>query len=73
MTNLRPPDGRVFVKIDKIHGKQVDATILAIGNNVDVEVGQKVCVIGKLEKVEIQDAETYSVKEKNIAFVYEQD
>ena len=71
MTKLRPPDGRVFVKIDNIHGKQVDATILSVGNNVNLEVGQKVCVLGKLEKVEIQDAETYSVQEKNIAFIYE--
>ena len=71
MTNLRPPDGRVFVKIDKIHGKQVDAIITAIGNDVDFEVGQKICVLGKLEKVEIQNLETYSVHEKNIAFVYE--
>lgn len=71
MTNLRPPDGRVFVNIDKIHGKQVDATIVSIGNDVDFEIGQKVCVLGKLEKVEIQDAETYSVAARNIAFIYE--
>lgn len=71
MTNLRPPDGRVFVTINKIQGKQVDATITAIGNEVSLEIGQRVCVLGKLEKVEIQDAETYSVQEKNIAFIYE--
>jgi hypothetical protein len=71
MTKLRPPDGRVFVTIDKKHPKQIDVTITAIGNEVELEVGQKVCVVGKMEKVELQDVELYSVNVENIAFVYE--
>jgi hypothetical protein len=44
---------------------------MAVGNGVDLEVGQKACVIGKIEKVELQDTEMYSVHERHIAFLYE--
>ena len=71
MTKLRPPDGRVFVTIDNRQPKQIDVTITAVGNGVDLEVGQKACVIGKIEKVELQDTEMYSVHERHIAFLYE--
>lgn len=71
MTKLRPPDGRVFVTVDKKHGKQADVTITAIGNGVELEVGQKVCVVGKIEKVELQGDDLYSVNVENIAFLYE--
>jgi hypothetical protein len=71
MTNLRPPDGRVFVTVDKRHPKQIDVTIAAVGNGVELEVGQKACVMGKIEKVELQDVEIYSVHERYIAFLYE--
>lgn len=71
MTNLRPPDGRVFVTVDKKHAKQFDVTITAIGNNVDLEIGSKACVLGKMQRVELQDLEVYSVSVENIAFLYE--
>jgi hypothetical protein len=71
MTNLRPPDGRAFVTIDKKHPKQIDVTIVSVGNEVDLEVGQKACVVGKIERVELQDIELYSVNVENIAFLYE--
>jgi hypothetical protein len=71
MTNLRPPDGRAFVTIDKKHPKQIDVTIVSVGNEVDIEVGQKACVVGKIERVELQDIELYSVNVENIAFLYE--
>lgn len=72
MINLRPPDGRVFVTIEKEDGKQVDALITHAGNNTDLEVGQRICVPkAKVEKVELQDTEMYSVHENNVFFVYE--
>jgi hypothetical protein len=71
MTNLRPPDGRAFVTIDKKHPKQIDVTITAVGYGVELQVGQKACVMGKIEKVELQGTEVYSVHERHIAFLYE--
>jgi hypothetical protein len=71
MTNLRPPDGRAFVTIDKKHPKQIDVTITAVGNGVELQVGQKACVMGKIEQVELQGTEVYSVHERHIAFLYE--
>jgi hypothetical protein len=71
MTNLRPPDGRVFVEIEQRVGKQVNCIVKSVGNNTDFEVGQRVCILGKLEKVELQDVELYSVNSEFIAFVYE--
>ena len=53
MTKLRPPDGRIFVTVDKISKKQKDVTITHVGAGLQLEVGQKLCVIGKIEKVEI--------------------
>jgi len=71
MTNLRPPDGRAFVTIDKKHPKQIDVTITAVGNGVELQVGQRACVVGKVERVELQDTEIYSVHERYIALLYE--
>jgi hypothetical protein len=71
MTNLRPPDGRVFVTIDKKQPKQIDVTITAVGNGVELQIGQKACVMGKIEKVELQGVDIYSVHERHIAFLYE--
>lgn len=71
MTKLRPPDGRVFVTVDNKHKSQIDATITAVGNNVELEVGQKVCIVGKLQKVETQGIDIYSVSAEKIAFLYE--
>jgi hypothetical protein len=71
MTNLRPPDGRVFVTIDKKQPKQIDVTITAVGNGVELQIGQKACVMGKIEKVELQGIDIYSVHERYIAFLYE--
>jgi hypothetical protein len=72
MINLRPPDGRVFVTIEKETGKQIDAVITHVGNDTELEVGQRICVPkAKIEKVELQDTEAYSVHESNVFFVYE--
>jgi hypothetical protein len=71
MANLRPPDGRVFVSLDKRHKKQYDVTIQSVGRGSDFVVGQRVCVMGTIEKVDIQNAEVYSVNEAHIAFIYE--
>lgn len=72
MINLRPPDGRVFVTIEKETGKQIDAVITHVGNDTELEVGQRICVPkAKIEKVELQDTEAYSVHESVVFFVYE--
>lgn len=71
MTKLRPPDGRVFVTLDKRYKKQYDVTIQAVGNGSDFSVGQKVCVVGTIEKVQIQNAEVYSVNEAHVVMIYE--
>lgn len=71
MTNLRPPDGRVFVEIERKLHKQTDCVIKKIGNGVEFEVEQRVCVVGKLEKVELQDVELYSVDAEKIVAIYE--
>jgi DNA-binding transcriptional regulator/RsmH inhibitor MraZ len=71
MIKLRPPDGRVFVTVDEKHKHQIDVTITAVGNGVDLEIGKKACVVGKMQKVELQDVEVYSVHVDNIAFLYE--
>jgi hypothetical protein len=72
MINLRPPDGRVFVTIESENGKNVDAVITHAGNDTELQVGQKICVPkAKVDKVELQDTETYSVHENNVFFVYE--
>lgn len=71
MTKLRPPDGRVFVTIDKKHKKQYDATVQAIGRGSEFTVGQKICIVGHIEKVEIQDLDIYSVFEANVVMTYE--
>jgi hypothetical protein len=71
MTNLRPPDGRVFVEIEQRVGKQYNCVIKSVGNNTDFEVGQRVCIVGKLDKVELQDVELYSANSEYIAFIYE--
>ena len=71
MNNLFPADHRVFIEIENQTGKQVDAVITKVGRFTDFEVGQRVCVVGKIDKVELNDVTEYSVHEKYIVMVYE--
>jgi len=71
MSNLFPPDYRVFVEIENKTNNQVDAIITKVGNFCDFEVGQRVCIVGKIDKVELQDVTEYSVHQRHIVMVYE--
>ena len=71
MSNLFPPDHRVFVEIENRGNKQIDAVITKVGNFVHFKVGQRVCIVGKIDKVELQDVTEYSVHERYIVMIYE--
>ena len=71
MTNLFPPDNRVFIEIENKTDKQIDAVITKVGRFCDFEVGQRICIVGKVDKVELQDVTEYSVHERYIVMVYE--
>lgn len=71
MSNLFPPDHRVFVEIENRGNKQIDAVITKVGNFVPFKVGQRVCIVGKIDKVELQDVTEYSVHERYIVMIYE--
>lgn len=71
MIKLRPPDGRVFVTIETKKGSQIDAVVCAVGKCVELQVGQRICILGKVQRVEVQDLEVYSVSEANIVMIYE--
>lgn len=71
MSNLFPPDNRVFIKIENQTKKQMDAVITKVGNFCSLKVGQRVCIIGKVDKVELQDVTEYSVHERHIVLIYE--
>lgn len=71
MSNLIPPDHRVFIEIENKTDKQVDAVITKVGRFADFEVGQRICIVGKLDRVELQDVTEYSVHERYIVMVYE--
>jgi len=71
MSNLFPPDHRVFIEIESQTPKQIDAVITKVGNFCEFEVGQRVCIVGKVDKVELQDVTEYSVHERYIVMVYE--
>jgi DNA-binding MltR family transcriptional regulator len=71
MTNLFPPDNRVFIEIENKTDKQIDAVITKVGRLCDLEVGQRICIVGKIDKVELQDVTEYSVHERYIVMVYE--
>lgn len=77
MKELFPPDRRVFIdienKVKNLDGtiRQIDAVIKKTSGVTDFKVGQRVCVLGKIDVVELQDITEYSVHEKNILFIYE--
>jgi hypothetical protein len=71
MDNLFPADYRVFIEIENKTGKQIDAVITKVGKHTDFKVGQRVCVVGKIDKVELNDVTEYSVHEKYIVMIYE--
>ena len=71
MITLRPPDGRVFVEVEEQVAKQYTCVIKSVGDEVELEVGQRVCVMGRLDKVELQDIDLYSVNAEHIVFIYE--
>jgi len=71
MSNLFPPDGRVFIEIENQTDKQIDAVITKVGGSCDFKVGQRVCIVGKVDKVELQDVTEYCVHERYIQLVYE--
>lgn len=71
MANLFPPDNRVFIKIEKQTDKQLDAVITKVGRFCDFKEGQRVCIVGKVDKVELQDVTEYSVHERHILMIYE--
>jgi len=49
----------------------MDAIITKVGNFCELEVGQRVCIVGKIDRVELQDVTEYSVHERYIIMVYE--
>ena len=61
----------MFVEIENKTNNQVDAIITKVGNFCDFEVGQRVCIVGKIDKVELQDVTEYSVHQRHIVMVYE--
>jgi len=71
MSNLFPPDHRVFIQIENQTEKQIDAVITRVGNFCELEVGQRICIVGKLDRVELQDVTEYCVHERYIQFIYE--
>ena len=71
MSNLFPPDGRVFIEIENKTDKQIDAVITKVGGLCNFEVGQRVCIVGKIDRVELQNITEYSVHERYIVMVYE--
>jgi hypothetical protein len=71
MDNLFPADYRVFIEIENKTGKQIDAVITKVGKFTDFQVGQRVCIVGKIDRVELQDVTEYSVHEQFIVMVYE--
>lgn len=71
MSNLFPADHRVFIEIENKTNTQIDAVITKVGRFTDFEVGQRVCIVGKIDKVELQDVTEYSVHEQFIVMVYE--
>jgi len=72
MSNLIPPDHRVFIEIENKTSKQIDAVITRVGRFSDFEVGQRVCIVGKVDMVQLQDVTEYSVDERYIVMVYGQ-
>lgn len=71
MTNLIPPDHNVFIEIENKTKTQIDGIITKVGKFADFEVGQRVCIVGKIDRVELQDVTEYSVHERYIVMVYE--
>jgi hypothetical protein len=71
MSNLYPADYRVFINMQNKKNKQIDAVITKVGNFCDFEVGQRVCIVGKIDKIELQDVTEYSVHQQFIVMVYE--
>ena len=71
MSNLFPPDHRVFIEIENQTSKQMDAVITKVGNFCELEVGQRVCIVGKVDRVELQGVTEYSVHERHIVLIYE--
>lgn len=70
MTNLFPPDNRVFIEIENKTDKQIDAVITKVSDSSEFEVGQRVCIVGKVDKVELQGVTEYCVHERYIQLVY---
>lgn len=70
MSNLFPPDHRVFIEIENQTEKQIDAVITKVGNSSEFEVDQRVCIVGKVDKVELQGITEYCVHERYIQLVY---
>jgi len=71
MSNLSPADYRVFIDIENKGKSQIDAVITKVGRFTEFEVGQRVCIVGKIDKVELNDVTEYSVHEQFIVMVYE--
>lgn len=71
MDNLFPADYRVFIDIENKTRSQIDAVITKVGRHTNFKVGQRVCIVGKIDKVELQDVMEYSVHEQFIVMVYE--
>jgi hypothetical protein len=71
MDKLFPADYRVFIEIENKTGKQIDAVITKVGRHTDFEVGQRVCIVGKIDRVELQDVTEYSVHQQFIVMLYE--
>jgi methyl coenzyme M reductase gamma subunit len=73
MTNLRPPDGKIFCDVLEKEKGNVTAIITRVGNDVDEEisVGKKVSLAKLPDMVELQGVEVYSIHSSYVQFIYE--
>jgi hypothetical protein len=73
MTNLRPPDGKIFVDVLSKEKGNVTAIVTRIGNLVEeeIQVGKKISLSKAPELVEIQGVEMYSIHSTYVQFIYE--
>jgi len=73
MTNLRPPDGKIFVDVVEKEKGNVTAVITHVGKEVDEEIaiGKKVSLAKLPDMVELQGVEMYSIHSSYVQFIYE--
>jgi hypothetical protein len=71
MISLRPPDECAFVKVLSVNKNHIDAIVEAVGENCELEVGQKIGTTKKIFKVQVQDLDVHSVNMRDVLFISE--